>query len=157
MKKLFLLLALPLASFSSVLYTFSYDTPAGPEGFSYLAPNYFQTSTVNLPGSSFASCFLGGLNPNRFVCDSAYFSESANVLGVQFNYRDAIDPFGGIDGVLESFVGASLTRDGSYQGAINPRSTFSVQTVTANVPEPGTWALLGLGLSGTWFWRRRKA
>lgn len=64
----------------------------------------------------------------------------------------------GIDGTAISLVGNDILIDLAGLSINNDSpSGFVVDVVAATVPEPGTLALLGLGLAGMGFARRKKA
>jgi hypothetical protein len=163
MKTLLIFLFVPLSAFSSVLYTFSLQTPRGTEGFSYQAPDYFATPTVFLRGQDLTTCDVSGLGTN-WECLSVYLRQVAAprgpVVRVSLTFRDRTshDPGGTLDQVEESFELATLTKEGTWRGFLNPSgASFTVRRSGEAAPEPNTRALFGTGLLGAWFWKRYRA
>ena len=164
MTKLLFLLWLPLAAFSSTVYTFSEPTPVGTFGFTYTAPDYLNASSVWISPWSFTACDTAGLS--NWSCSSAILRESTlpngqGVVSVILNLVDRSSTgFGATDQINESFPGATLKTDGAWTAFLS-NATFTVHdppnAIDAN-PEPATWGLLTLGaISGLLALYRRRA
>ena len=164
MKKLLFLLVMPLAAFSSTVYTFSFPRTSPTlttGGFTYISADYVRTSSITLGTQDFASCDLSGFTPD-FICANAILTQLPGSVRVDALFLDTLFPNDPSGRVLAEayFNGASLQSDGTYHATAlsqDPLSTFTIQTTPTAAPEPSTWILFGTGLLGTWFWKRRQA
>ena len=164
MRKLLFLLWLPLAAFSSTVYTFSEPTVRGTIGFTYTVPDYLKESPVLISPWSFTACDTADLL--NWSCSNAILREftlpnGQSTVSVVFNLVDrTATGFGATDQINESFPGATLTTDGTWNAFLS-NATLTVHdppdAIAAN-PEPATWGLLTLGaISGLLaFYRHRK-
>jgi len=110
----------------------------------------FATSFIGIDGAGL-SASLTDLFYDFSVSISSFFFQS-NLGGLPFYGLGSQDVCGGCGG--GEFIGWSIGQDGPAE--FNPLSGIVSFANTVSVPEPGTLALLGIGLAGLGLSRRRR-
>ena len=134
------------------------------------APNISAFTTAKTAGAAWTSDGTFGANGASQTdgqCSPSAILPGANTLsylGVP-GYSVTLTAFSMIDGMGSTFGGGSISKDVvastalGADGAFDTRGTFSLrvtQTNLSSVPEPSTYALMGVGLVGLAIARRRK-
>lgn len=161
------LLAGPMVAEATVTYTFEFSNMVGgingPPGADFtIALKYsdFVTTTGMQPLGVSLPTTLGYdvLNAGTNSCGFWAFSNSGGVI------KDCGTTFSMTTFVFSTNPPRSgyFTSTGSYSGLVEGNASHSflgdaLLTITSDAPEPGTLALLGLGLAGLGLSRRRKA
>ena len=161
MKKLILaaltVLAFSVSAHASVIYnfeafsTFQEGTFASPKSFTLTAPNYITSnSSFSTPDPNFISSDYG----------SAIFIIDAVLQGYTATPSQAITVGG--NNFAYYFSPYSFDHDGTYDSILFGSGQAATLTVSeggsgAPVPEPGTMALLGIGMAGLAIFGKRRA
>ena len=148
-----------LAASANVIYEFSGAVASSSTsgyagesiGFVYESPDFFNVNTIPAPDSGLESCFPTGCSSPRFYVDVSPLSipptDNADAVGFALGGSTVFIYFQ--DGALE----AEGTYANLYSGSNVNTGTLTVRQAVA---EPGTLALLGLGLAGLAAARTRK-
>jgi hypothetical protein len=129
-----------------------------------------ESVTVSLSGTAFtpgSGCFVGGTcsstNPSQFDLLDIVWSEPVNAISVQANGRT----YDAVYGANDVFLGSSVGAQGGgveylpgtnifYSFLVGGDPTATITSVSFyRAPEPGTLALLSLGVAALWLRRRR--
>ena len=161
------LLAEPMAANAGLLAGDSVDFAVDPSLFSITVPVVAGNDYDQDDRGVFEFDFNAGANGDTFswvAWDSGYLagSTSFTLSSLAFDDSSALIGFDVLssllDGITVSTTATSLTVDYTSAGYIGPGTVLSGRYITtSSVPEPGTLALLGLGLAGLGFTRQRKA
>ena len=153
--------------------------PAGHAGTYYGA---FNDSYIDIVSDtigafsiqSFDASFIGGspglggypsvpalLRMQGFLANGSYLTQDfalggATANGFTFGHYETSGAFAGTEFVEVLAFGLVCDSSGSCSGFNSDRAQFGIDNINA-VPEPGTFAMLGLGLAGLAGARRRKA
>jgi hypothetical protein len=148
------------ASFSNGTFAYTLSSP----GDIYFSGTYVSNSLPSEPLTiTFTSGNVKAVGANFFITDFGdnFFSTAMTVTlddGTTRTFTPGSESAGYRGFVSDSFI-TSLTISAAPESFYSSLDNLTVGTTVAvpAVPEPGTWALMGLGLAGIAFAARRKA
>ncbi|WP_282611179.1 PEP-CTERM sorting domain-containing protein [Pelagibius sp. Alg239-R121] len=124
-----------------------FDFSGGSVLSSNLAGATFSSSAGNLPGGAFA---VTGLASAPFSAP-LFFDFTFQLPSLSANFGNALIDIGVCDDCSPGFVGGEMRNN-----IVRPTAGTISDPHSVAISEPGTLALLGLGLAGLGFARRRK-
>lgn len=142
------------ANATPVLYNFQLNNPYHPYSFTYLSPDGFVTPEANHDGSpSWGPVQISKNTLLEYFYDEPYF------YGISFFQNFAgnttqLNAISFISSYMERFFYFPLGSFDQYGVHTDLMGGLSTLTVTPT-PEPSTMLLVGGGLAGLVFWRRR--